>query len=78
MTVWLARLRWRVQGYRNVRLQLVNNAGAIDGILVGTYKGHYRLRNAYYYAQVHNAQGEEMIGETWIPKDRVFLLNVKD
>jgi len=76
MKAWFVRLRWKLRGRRQVRIQLVGG-DAIDGILLGVVAGHYQLAKAYYYAQVTPDRGEEMLGETWIPKERVFLLNVK-
>jgi hypothetical protein len=78
MTAWIARILWKLRGRRQVRIQLVANAGAIDGVLIGVVAGHYRLRNAFFYTNSSEAKGSEMLGETWIPKDRVFLLNVKN
>jgi hypothetical protein len=78
MRLLWARLVWKLQGKRNVRLQLMNNAGAIDGILVGIHAGHYQVQSAFFYEHKPNAEGNPMIGTTWVPKERVFLLNVKD
>lgn len=78
MKIFISQLLWKLRSKRNVRLQLENDKGAIDGILVGIYAGHYRLRNAYFYAHRPNAEGERMLGETWVPTEKVFILNVKD
>lgn len=81
MTAYLTRLYWKLRGRRLVRIQLLSNkgddAGAVDGVLLGTVAGHYRLVNCYFYEHRPNAEGQEMIGETWIPKDKVLLLTVK-
>lgn len=78
MRVLLERFFWKLRNRHNVRLQLANDAGAIDGILIGIVAGHYKLRNAFFYAHRPNSEGEAMLGETWVPTSRVFLLNVKD
>jgi predicted membrane protein len=74
---WWARFVWKLRARRHVRIQLMNNAGAIDGVLFGVDDYHYRLRNAIFFAQVQDSLGTEMLGEAWIPRERVFLLNVK-
>lgn len=74
---WLSRVAWAIRGRRNVRIQLENNKGAIDGVLLGVVAGHYRLINAYLYEQNPKAEGIELIGETWIPKHHVVMLQVK-
>ena len=76
MTAWLSRLWWKFRGRRFVRVQL-NTGDAIDGIFVGKKVGHYVLKGSYFFASNDPERGVEMVGETWIPKDRVFLLNVK-
>lgn len=78
LSVWFARLRERFQTYVPVRMQLKNNQGAVDGILIGIKKGHYRLSNAYFYEHRPNAQGVEMLGITWIRKEEVLLFQEKD
>lgn len=77
MRAWLARLKWWAKGTREVRLQLVNNQGAIDGILLTLKKGHYVLASAFYYEQKPDAQGLELLGQTWVQKERVQLMQVK-
>lgn len=77
MRVWFSRLLWKVKSKRQVRLQLDNDRGAIDGVLIGIHVGHYVLKNAYFYAHRPGSEGEEMIGETWVLKEKVLLLNVK-
>lgn len=76
MTAWLSRIAWAVRGRKNVRIQLVTG-DAIDGVLVRKCAGHYVLRASSFYASKDPERGVEMVGETWIPSDRVFILNVK-
>ena len=77
MTGWLSRTYWFLRGRRQVRLQLLEDRGAIDGILMGVIRGHYVLRNSFFIAHVEKPVPEVMEGETWILKERVLLLNVK-
>lgn len=81
MTAFLTRLAWKLRGRRLVRIQLINNkgadAGAVDGILLSIDAGHYKLANCYFYEHRPGAEGTEMIGETWIPNDRVMLLSIR-
>jgi len=73
MTSWLTRFSWKLRGRRYVRLQIIDGT-AIDGVFLGTHYGHYRLIAAFLYPAVTNAPKEELIGETWVPRDRVLLL----
>lgn len=77
MKVFLSLIVWRLRGRRQVRLQLNNEKGAVDGILIGITKGHYILRNSAFIANTPKPEPEPMLGETWVPKERVLLLNVK-
>ena len=77
MTGWLSRTYWFLRGRRQVRLQLLEDRGAIDGILMGIIRGHYVLRNSFFIAHTDKPTPEPMDGETWILKERVLLLNVK-
>lgn len=79
MKAFLARLIWKFRSRRNVRVQLVSTkgSGSVDGILVGVVAGHYRLRNSFFYENKPDAIPVEMVGETWIPRENVILLNVK-
>lgn len=76
MKAWVTRIAWKLRGRRYVRLQL-KSSDAIDGILIGTIAGHYRLVNAQFLRSPGDLPAEEMLGETWIRKEEVFLLNVK-
>jgi len=73
VTSWLTRISWKLRGRRYVRLQ-IGDGTAIDGVLLGTHHGHYRLVAAFLYPAVQDAPKEELIGETWVPRDRVLLL----
>ena len=74
---WLSRIFWKIRGRRVVRVQLLDDRGAVDGILIGTVAGHYVLANASFISQKPGSAPVEMLGNTWIPKERVILLNVR-
>lgn len=67
--LWLLRLRRR----RRVRVHFLEaGAPTVEGVLVGTVAGHYRLKMAAILESVSATVPVD--DELWVPKHRVFLV----
>lgn len=77
MTAWLSRIYWTIRGRRFVRMQYRDDRGAVEGILMGTIAGHYRLTAATFISGNRSIQSVEIPGEVWIPKGEIIMINVK-
>lgn len=77
MTAWLSRIYWKIRGRRHVRMQYRDDRGAVEGILLGTIAGHYRLVSASFITGNRSVQAVDIQGEVWIPKREIIMINVK-
>lgn len=59
---------------RLVRLHLAGDHPSLEGILLGTSAGHYRLANARHIVDEDNSFNLD--GEAWVPRERVLYLQV--
>jgi hypothetical protein len=57
---------------RRVRLHLVDPFPTIEGILVSSWDGHYRLKKPELL-EAHD-RTQQLEGEAWVPKQRVIFV----
>ena len=57
---------------RRVRIHQLDPAPTVEGILLNSWNGHYRLLKA----EIVEGAGRtiELQGEAWIPRERVILI----
>lgn len=55
-----------------VRVHLLDDERSFEGVLVAVTPDHYRLRNASHLLTAE--QSIALDGETWIPRERVLLV----
>jgi len=57
---------------RKVRLHLVDPFPSIEGILVSSWNGHYRLLKPELIEAENRTQ--VLVGEAWVPRERVIFV----
>ena len=57
---------------RRVRIHQLDPAPSVEGILVSSLDGHYRLLKASVLRP--DGQALELEGEAWIPREKVILV----
>lgn len=64
--------RWRRR--RLLRLHLVGQAPSIEGVFLGFEAGHYRLVKGLFLETAQDSH--DIVGETWVPRERVLYAQV--
>jgi hypothetical protein len=65
-------IRRRIRGL--VRLHLVGDKRSVEGILLGTVEGHYRLANAKLLVDTNREHDVPVDGEAFWPTERVLYV----